>query len=309
MLAGELPHPASTPVALIANKLYDPPASLRERAPGVAVPAPLEDLVRRCLAIDPDDRPHDAHEIELALLELVRSGDTASLDVPEPVDLVGVQLGSYRVTEVIGIGGVGTVYRAEHTEIGTKAAIKVLKPEFAQSSEVAERFLQEARACAALESDLIPRYFDFGRLRDGRAYAVMELLEGECLDRRIARVGRMDVADIVPIVKQTATALKKAHGAGIIHRDLKPENIFLCRTPSGGTSVKVLDFGIAKVASAIGSVKETRVGYFMGTPAYCAPEQIYGAGVGPATDVYALGATIYEMLTGRGPFEGELRSS
>jgi serine/threonine protein kinase len=304
MLSGALPYTATSPVAMIAAKLRDPVTSLLELRPLTRMPRELDSLVLRCLSLDPMARP-TAREVEAELSRL--SLHTAS-DV-EPTDLVGSMIGSYRVRSLIGTGGMGWVYRAIHPQIGTEVAIKVLLPEVAASSEVIQRFAQEARASSAIGSPHIPKYYDFGTLSDGRAYAVMELLEGETVGDKIARVGPLPLAEVVEIVEQAAEALRCAHVANVIHRDVKPDNIFLAKTPEGGETVKVLDFGIAKALTRNGtqpSTRLTQVGTFIGTPAYCAPEQMYGGAVGPETDVYALAATTYEMLTGCVAFDGDV---
>ncbi len=302
MLTGELPHQASTAVAMIAAKLRDEVEPIAKRFPTLGLPHSLESAILRCLEIDPDERP-SAAELSTVLTQISLS----SVKVVEPADLVGRMVGSYRVNALLGTGGMGSVYRAEHPEIGTQVAIKVLLPEVAASSEVVERFTREARASGAIGSPHIPRYYDFGRLSDGRAYAIMEYLEGESLAERLERCGPMTVKETASLLVQVAGALGEAHALGIIHRDIKPDNLFLAYDKRGNESIKVLDFGIAKVVTqAQGGVKLTQQGSFIGTPVYCAPEQIFGQAVGPQTDVYALGATAYEMLTGRPPYDGDL---
>jgi len=196
----------------------------------------------------------------------------------------------------------GEIYLVEHDVIRTRAALKVLLPEIAASREAIDRFIVEARASSSIGSPHIPRCHDFGYLPDGRAYVLMELVEGESVAATLARSGALAIADIKTIVGQVADALAAAHERGIVHRDIKPEHVIVDHS-SAGASVKVLDFGIAKVLPD--SATRTQVGMFMGTPAYCAPEQVLGEQVGPAADIYALGATAYEMLTGRRPFNGE----
>ncbi|UJR79723.1 serine/threonine-protein kinase [Sandaracinus amylolyticus] len=298
MLSGSLPFASPTPVAMIAAKLRDRATPLGTRS---RVPRELDALVLRCLDHDPHARP-SASEIEAALssLSLHTAADA------EPTDLIGTTVGSYRITALLGTGGMGSVYRAVHPQIGTEVAIKVLLPEVAASSDVIDRFVLEARASSAIGSPHIPRYFDFGTLRDGRAYAVMELLEGETLAERLQRSGPMPLTEVVRVLDQAADALGRAHAARVIHRDVKPDNLFLARGDGGAQTLKVLDFGIAKSlthSGASANTKATQAGTFIGTPAYCAPEQMYGGAVGPATDVYALGATAFEMLTGAPPFD------
>ncbi len=301
MLTGELPHHAPTAAAMIAAKLRDAVEPISARFPTLELPSGLESTILRCLAMDANERP-SALDVSTVLTRI----SLASVTAVAPIDLVGCTVGSYRVLSLLGTGGMGSVYRAEHPEIGTQVAIKVLLPEVAASADIVERFMREARASGAIGSPHIPRYYDFGRLSDGRAYAVMEYLEGESVSERLARRGPMPVKTVAAFLVQAAGALGEAHALGIIHRDIKPENLFLAYDKRGGESIKVLDFGIAKVATQATNVKLTQQGSFVGTPVYCAPEQIFGHPVGPQTDVYALAATAYEMLTGRPPFDGDL---
>jgi serine/threonine protein kinase len=244
---------------------------------------------------------------------------------------VPTMIGSYRVVRSLGSGGTGRVYLGEHPVIGSKVAIKVLLPEIAGSRETVERFIQEARTSSQIESPHIPRYYDFGRTSGGLPYAVMEYFEGETLAEHIQKHGALSVAHCADILGQAAGALTLAHQAGLVHRDLKPENIFLVAAepkargsgehslqgtqgfgspppdgiPPSGFNVKVLDFGIAKTFGKESGTR-TQQGFFLGTPFYCAPEQVFGAEVDPRADVYGLGATAFEMLTGLPPFIGEI---
>ncbi|HET9625013.1 MAG TPA: serine/threonine-protein kinase, partial [Kofleriaceae bacterium] len=233
-------------------------------------------------------------------------------------------IGSYRVVRELGAGGTDRVYLGEHPVIHTQVAIKVLLPDIARQRDTVERFMQEARASGQIGSLHIPRYFDFGTTPSGLPYAVMEYFEGETLGRRLLRVGTLSVEETAHIIDQVASAMQMAHDAGLIHRDLKPENIFLVepthapgRLRATNTAsmtaiddaplpdVKLLDFGIAKVVGRR-SAAQTQNGAFLGTPFYCAPEQVFGQEVDARTDVYSLGATAFEMLTGTPPFTGEV---
>ena len=213
-------------------------------------------------------------------------------------------LGQYRITGPIGLGGMGEVYRAEHTLLGRAAAVKVLLPELSQNQEMVTRFFNEARAAAAIQHPSIVEIYDFGWDTDGSAYLVMEYLQGESLAARLAR-GRMAVTGVMTIVRQIASALAAAHRRGIVHRDLKPENIFLVPAPEviGGDRIKLLDFGIAKLMDDSAG-KMTRPGTILGTPAYMAPEQCRGAAVDHRADLYSLGCIMFELCTGRPPFVG-----
>jgi serine/threonine-protein kinase len=219
----------------------------------------------------------------------------------------GSEIGAYRVIQRIGEGGMGSVWLAEHAMLGRRAAIKVLHTEFSNRPEIVTRFFNEARAATAIADPGIVQIFDFGHHVDGSAYIVMELLDGEPLDKRLSRVGALDVPGALRIMRQVASTLGAAHARGIVHRDLKPENIFVVRDPevSGGERAKVLDFGIAKLSSDHSGVK-TQTTAVMGTPMYMSPEQCRGAGhVDQRSDVYALGCVLFALLTGRPPFDAE----
>jgi hypothetical protein len=218
-----------------------------------------------------------------------------------------VILGQYRVTGTIGHGGMGIVYAAEHSLLGKPAAIKVLQSELSQNQDVVARFFNEARAATAIRHPGIIEIYDFGWTRDGAAYLVMELLEGETLARRSARMPFRWPA-VLAIARQIAGALAAAHAKGIVHRDLKPENVFLVPDPEvpGGERIKLLDFGIAKLAvDAPSTLTVTRTGAVIGTPTYMAPEQCRGVAIDHRADLYALGCVIYELCCGRPPFRGE----
>jgi serine/threonine-protein kinase len=198
----------------------------------------------------------------------------------------------------------GAVWLAEHIQLGRRAAIKVLLPELSVQPDLVQRFFNEARAATAISDPGIVQIFDYGHHTDGSAYIVMELLEGEPLDRRLAQLRALPVPDALRIVRQVASTLGAAHARGIVHRDIKPENIFLVHDPevAGGERAKVLDFGIAKLGGGTAGVK-TRTATMMGTPTYMSPEQCRGAGaVDQRSDVYALGCVLFVLLTGRPPF-------
>ena len=218
----------------------------------------------------------------------------------------GTQVGAYRVLQQIGEGGMGTVWLAEHTMLGRRAAIKMLHPAFTNRPDIVARFFNEARAATAIADPGIVQIFDFGQHVDGTAYIAMEYLEGEALDRRLRRLGRLALGDALRIMRQAASTLGVAHQRGIVHRDLKPENIFLVRDPevAGGERAKILDFGIAKL-SGDATVK-TNTAAVMGTPAYMSPEQCRGAGlVDQRSDVYALGCVLFALVSGAPPFDAE----
>ncbi len=209
----------------------------------------------------------------------------------------------YRVDRLLGQGGMGAVYLAENTDIGRKVAIKVLKPELAQDPQSLARFKQEARSAASIGHPGIVEVLDLGMLPDGGAYIVMELLEGETLRERLQKQGTLSPIEAVTIIAAVLDTLAVAHDKGVIHRDIKPENLFLVDRPLPG--IKVLDFGISKLTGAQ-DMGLTRTGTVMGTPLYMSPEQARGAkDVGPTTDIYSIGAILYEAMSGQPPFPGE----
>jgi eukaryotic-like serine/threonine-protein kinase len=209
----------------------------------------------------------------------------------------------YRIVRVLGEGGMGRVYEAQHTTIGRRFAIKCLHSEHSRNRELVARFQREAQAAGGLENENIAGAFDLGSFADGVPYLAMEFLEGEDLARLLARTGPLPVPRATYIILQACRGLLVAHARGIIHRDLKPENLFICRRNDGSDLVKILDFGIAKLHT---SAEVTRTGATMGTPAYMSLEQARGAReVDHRTDVYALGVILYEMLSGQKPHPGD----
>jgi serine/threonine-protein kinase len=214
----------------------------------------------------------------------------------------------YRLEAQLGIGGMGTVYRARHLLIDRPVAVKVLNPRFVEDEAARTRFQREARAAGRLQHTNAVTVTDFGQTPDGYVYIVMELLEGRTLREILAKEAPLDSARAVSIMLQVSAAVAAAHEAGIIHRDLKPANIFIVQRAEVPSVVKVLDFGIAKLAAE--SLEEddikalTQVGAMIGTPRYMSPEQCDGAELTPAADVYSLGVILYEMLTGAVPFSG-----
>jgi serine/threonine-protein kinase len=220
----------------------------------------------------------------------------------------GATIGAYRILSRIGEGGMGAVYLAEHTLLSRRAAIKVLLPSLSESEEDIQRLFIEARAVSMISDPGIVQIFDFGYHSDGRAFIVMELLDGESLTRRLRRIRRFAVLDCLRLVQLTCTALEAAHRKGIVHRDLKPGNLFLVadRAVTGGERVKVLDFGIAKLSGDDTGKPKTREGMLMGTPAFMSPEQCRCSGdVDHRSDIYAVGCVMFTMLTGRPPFHGK----
>ncbi len=222
--------------------------------------------------------------------------------------MIGTTVGSYRITQKVSIGGMGTVYRAEHALIGKSAAVKVLHPELRSNQEVVQRFFNEAKATTQIKHPGIVEIFDFGYLESGDGYIVMEFLEGESLARRLETNGKMEEGEAAVLMRSMCSALGAAHAKGIIHRDLKPDNVFLCPDPEAptGERPKLLDFGIAKlnVGLTSGPANATKTGAVMGTPTYMSPEQCKGtADLDARSDLYSLGCMFYEMVSGKPPFD------
>ncbi|HTA94112.1 MAG TPA: protein kinase [Polyangiaceae bacterium] len=208
----------------------------------------------------------------------------------------------YEVLSVLGEGGMGVVYAARHRALGKGFAVKALRKDLASDGEIAARFIQEARTAASVSHPGLVEITDFGKLPSGQPFFVMELLEGQSLAELIRRGGPIPAARAVNIVRQIAEALGAAHELSIVHRDLKPDNIHVATDDAGRDRVKIVDFGLAKV---IGTSRLTRAGMVFGTPHYMSPEQAMGEATDHRADIYALGVVMYEMFTGRVPFEAD----
>jgi serine/threonine-protein kinase len=232
------------------------------------------------------------------------SGSTSRLAFPG-----AIVAGRYRLEEVVGYGGMGSVWRATHTGLGEPVAVKLVSANFVRSSEALRRFDTEAKAAAKLRSRHVPQVFDNGVLEDGTPFLVMELLHGESLAARINRAGAIPLPETISILEQCCRALSRAHSLDIVHRDIKPENVYLAQSVDDeGYIVKVLDFGIAKVNSSLAQDgrSSTRTGTLLGTPLYMSPEQARGLrSIDARSDLYSLGLVAYTMLTARLPFGGE----
>jgi len=224
------------------------------------------------------------------------------------VDL-GTLVGSYRLIEVLGEGGMGRVYVAEHVKLGRRVAVKKLRSELASNATAVARFFSEARAVNRISHENIVEITDFLEHPGGDNYIIMELLKGEDLAHRLQRKRILPLPRAFDIAAQTASALSAVHAAGMIHRDLKPDNIFLIERGGNPDFVKVLDFGVAKLTDTSDrggiAMHVTAAGQIIGTPEYMSPEQAGGLAVDFRTDIYALGVILYEMITGDLPFQAK----
>jgi class 3 adenylate cyclase len=230
---------------------------------------------------------------------------TTAIDdaLPKPGDVLE---GKVEILRMLGKGGMGAVFEARHRGTGRRVAVKVMRAEIGMDPIECSRFLQEALACGRVHHPNVVDILD-ASTANGRPYLVMELLEGESLGSRIASAGALSVTEVLDLMAQALAGVAAAHAAGIVHRDLKPDNIFLSRAPTGAMVVKVLDFGISKLADvdsfAATALSLTQAGAVLGTPYYMSPEQVRGVkDIDGRSDVYAAGAVLYHALTGRPPF-------
>lgn len=225
--------------------------------------------------------------------------------LPRPGDLIATK---YQVEEVLGHGGMGVVVAARHTVLQQRVAVKFLLPAATKFPGATARFLREAQAVVALQSEHVARVYDVGTLESGAPYMVMEHLAGSDLARLLTHRGTFQLDEAIDYVLQACEAIAEAHSIGIIHRDIKPANLFLTRRPEGSPLVKVLDFGISKVPLPEGPPQEnalTATNVVAGSPHYMSPEQVRSLKLVDArTDIWAIGVTLYELLTGHRPFNG-----
>ncbi len=268
----------------------------------------LKALRARGLVREIDGQPMPFSDAFAAFLERERR-KARTISGGEPAtalgDLTGKTLGSYRVLEPLGRGGMAEVYKGYHPLLDRYVAIKVLLPHLVKDSSFAERFQREAAAVARLRHPNIVQVHDFG-IHDGVTYMVMEYIQGQTLKDRLTalriRGERLTAREVLLLTKELASALDHAHANGLVHRDVKPANILLRETESAGSEAILTDFGIAKMLEG---VQFTETGLSMGTPDYMSPEQASGAAITPQTDVYALGIVVFEMLTNQLPFRAD----
>lgn len=278
--------------------VMDEPVPARRRA------APQKDRSGPVLVVEPKKRrcATCGHEFPSEFVVCPRDATPLGLAKLHEDPLIGVVLaGTYRLVRVLGKGGMGRLYEAEHARLGRRFAVKVLHESHADKADAVRRFEREAEALARIRSDHVLEVVDVLRTPDGRTAIVTTLLEGEDLQARLERCARLPAREAIEIARQVCRGLSAAHAVNVIHRDLKPSNLFLSATADGTLAVKILDFGVAKLG---GESEVTRTGVVLGTPAYMAPEQARGSKkVDVRADVYAVGAVLYRSLTGRMPYD------
>jgi serine/threonine-protein kinase len=227
---------------------------------------------------------------------------------PDPYVGREIASGKYQIIQKIGSGGMGAVYKATQPNIGRMVAIKILHPKLVNRKDLVSRFSREAKALGHLSHPNTVKVIDDGELEDGSLYIVMEYLEGRNLNQVVRNGGPMAYERALPVLIQVCGALEEAHQRGIVHRDLKPENIFLCNMTGMKDFPKVLDFGLAKVTDQEmrpGSIVLTQEGMVFGTPEFMSPEQAQGKVLDARSDVYSLAVILYEVLTGKLPFDAK----
>ncbi|MFP2934490.1 serine/threonine-protein kinase, partial [Pyxidicoccus sp. 3LG] len=323
--------------ATLAERVWQLGALLYEAASGRppgATPKPLEGAAAclnapllRCLAEVPEERFESLLEARRAIGIALNPAEAeptwhrtpppserpalvtpVPVSRPPPVANLGEVLGNYRLERVLGEGAMGVVFVGRHVRLDKQVAVKILKPQHGADSSLVQRFFQEARAVNAINHENIVEIFDFVEEPAPanaipRFYCVLELLNGASL-RQLLQSETLAVRRAVRITEQLCAALGAAHRAGIVHRDIKPDNIFLTSRGNEPDFVKVLDFGVAKLTSTrLASFPDTYVGTVIGTPGYMSPEQASGLEVDGRSDLYAVGTVLYEMLSGRRPFE------
>jgi serine/threonine-protein kinase len=290
---GSVPPPAMTPQPYGS---VPPPAMTPQPYGSVAPPAMTpQPPVNGASGVRPVQHSAEAFANTVAAASAPRSGGVGL----NPGDVLH---GTYRIEGRLGAGGMGMVYSAFHLRTGRRYAIKTLLPDAQLSRDAIRRFEREARAASAIGHPGIVAVHDFHETENGVHYLVMDLLEGETLEQRLARVGSLPWAEARRIAVEVGSALAAAHERGLLHRDLKPANIFLARAKDMPERAVLLDFGLAKPISDAARSRITVSGTAVGTPMYMSPEQARGEALDVRSDVYGLGAVLYEMVTGAPPF-------
>jgi eukaryotic-like serine/threonine-protein kinase len=318
LLTGTRPFRGDYAEALSYSILNEQPATITELRPDL--PVEIDRIIKKMLRKDPLQRYASTDEV-IAELEVLRTPSSGSgksgprsTKVREPLR-AGAKLGPYEIVEPLGSGGMGDVYRARDTRLDRQVALKVLAPEFSEDAERKQRFQREAKTISSLSHPNICTLFDVGE-QEGTDYLVMEYLEGETLAERLTR-GALPLTELLKTGIQIGEALGRAHQQGIVHRDLKPGNVMLTKTGA----VKLLDFGLAKDVGAVTTTPRRRSGSpspdkpltaegaIVGTLAYMAPEQVEGQEADARSDIFAYGAILYEMATGKRAFEGATKAN
>ncbi|MHB8417688.1 MAG: serine/threonine-protein kinase [Myxococcales bacterium] len=312
-LTGHAPFQGSNYEELLLKQLHEPPPPLPPRA------AHLTAAIHRCLAKRSQDRFISAGEVAAALAQAQAFGSTQVSRpnptpgapialVEEPTQKSGDVLGPYEILEQIGEGAMGRVYVAKHRSLGRRVAIKVLRHEYAQRSDIVARFFDEAKIVNQINHEHIVEILDFVQDRGyGCVYCVMELLAGRTLTE-VLHDGPLPLRRTLNLAWQISSALWAAHQIGVVHRDVKGDNIFVTQRSGLQDFVKVLDFGVAKLVGTLktDSKVTTQVGTIVGTPSHMAPEQFVGSSdVDHRADIYAFGVLLFTMLAGRLPFDDE----
>jgi serine/threonine protein kinase len=229
-------------------------------------------------------------------------GASAPQEKKPEEDAIGREIGSYRVTGILGKGGMGVVYQAIHPGIGKKVAVKLLHARYSNQPETVMRFFREAKAVNEIHHENVIDVLDFGKLPSGECYIIMEHLDGKPLTALVKNKEKIPLSRLGHIMLQVCSALEAAHRRGIIHRDLKPDNVFLITRSARPDFVKLLDFGIAKLLYDDDVPIETNTGALIGTPLYMSPEQALGRKIDHQSDIYSLGILLYQLTTGEPPF-------